>query len=72
MITVNLEDLNQYEKVLSDKSAPMADRVDSLFCIKAFKETEAIDAIVRSFYIEKKSELLRHEMCYKLIDYKPS
>ena len=64
MITVNLEDLNQYEKVLSDKSAPMADRVDSLFCIKAFKETEAIDAIVRSFYIEKKSELLRHEMCY--------
>jgi deoxyhypusine monooxygenase len=66
MITVNLEDLNQYEKVLSDTAAPVSDRVDSLFCIKAFKETEAIDAIVRSFHIEKKSELLRHEMCYCL------
>ena len=66
MITVNLEDLQQYENVLSDTAAPMADRVDSLFCIKAFKQVEAIDAIVRSFHIEKKSELLRHEMCYTL------
>ena len=66
MITVDLEDLNQYASVLADKAAPMADRVDSLFCIKAFKGTEAIDAIAKAFYTEKKSELLRHEMCYCL------
>ena len=66
MITVDLENLNQYEKVLSDTSAPVADRVDSLFCMKAFSEVEAVDAIIRSFHCEKKSELLKHEICYCL------
>ena len=66
MLTVNLEDLNQYEKILSDTTASVSDRVDSLFCLKAFSELDAIDAIIRSFHIEKKSELLRHEMCYCL------
>ena len=44
----------------------MADRVDSLFCIKAFKEVDAIDSLVRSFHAEPKSELLKHEICYCL------
>jgi deoxyhypusine monooxygenase len=66
MITVDLEDLKKYESVLSDPSANIADRTDSLFCIKAFKEVEAVDALVRSFHAEPKSELLKHEICYCL------
>ena len=66
MITVDLEDLKKYETNLSDPTAPIADRTDSLFCIKAFKEVEAVKALVRSFHAEPKSELLKHEICYCL------
>ena len=66
MYKVDLEDLQKYEQVLSNPEANIADRVDSLFCIKAFKEVEAIDALVRSFHCEPKSELLKHEICYCL------
>ena len=66
MITVDLEDLKKYEAVLSDPSQPIADRTDSLFCIKAFKEVDAIDSLIRSFHAEPKSELLKHEICYCL------
>lgn len=66
MITVDLEDLKRYEDVLGDPAAPIADRVDSLFCIKAFKEVDAVDSLVRCFHREPKSELLRHEICYCL------
>jgi len=35
-LTVDLEDLQKYEATLSDTKANIADRIDSLFCIKAF------------------------------------
>jgi hypothetical protein len=66
MITVDFDKIHDYEKVLGDPSANIADRVDSLFCLKAFNELEAIDAITRSFFNEPKSELLKHEICYCL------
>lgn len=66
MITVDLEDLTKYEATLSDTKAPIADRVDSLFCIKAFQGPEAVDSLIRSFHAEPKSELLKHEICYCL------
>lgn len=66
MITVDLSDLTKYEAILSDPTAPIADRTDSLFCIKAFGEVEAVDALIRSFHKEPKSELLKHEICYCL------
>lgn len=66
MITVDHQNLLEYEKVLSDKDANIADRVDSLFCIKSFQEVEAVQSLIRSFHCEKKSELLRHEICYVL------
>ena len=66
MITVDLENLVKYEKILSNPEEPIADRVDSLFCLKAFQEVEAIDSLVRSFHKEPKSELLKHEICYCL------
>jgi hypothetical protein len=58
MITVDLEDLQKYEATISDTKAPIADRVDSLFCIKAFDDIEAVNALIRSFHQEKNSELL--------------
>lgn len=66
MITVDLSDLQKYENILCDKSAYMADRVDCLFCIKAFNEIEAIDSLIKAFETEKNSQLLRHEICYLL------
>ena len=66
MYKVDLEDLQKYEAILSDTNANIADRTDSLFCIKAFQGVEAVHALVRSFHCEPKSELLKHEICYCL------
>ena len=66
MITVDLDDLNSYAQVLQDGQQPMADRVDSLFCIKAFTEIEAVECLFKAFELEKSSQLLRHEICYCL------
>ena len=66
MIYVDLDDVKKYEQILSDTAAPIADRIDSLFCLKAFPGVEAVDALARSFYKEPKSELLKHEICYCL------
>ena len=52
--------------MLSDPAANIADRVDSLFCMKAFESTNAVEALIRSFHKEPKSELLKHEICYCL------
>jgi len=66
MIVVDLSDLQKYEQTLSDPKSYMGDRVDSLFCIKAFNEVEAIDSLIRAFKKEQSSELLKHEICYVL------
>ena len=66
MFKVDLEDLHKYEAILSNPQANIADRTDSLFCIKAFTGVEAVQALVRSFHCEPKSELLKHEICYCL------
>ena len=63
---VDLEDLAKYEQILSDPTANIADRIDSLFCVKAFSGVEAVQALIRSFHAEPKSELLKHEICYCL------
>jgi len=66
MITVDLSNLYQYEETLSNPENNMADRVDSLFCIKAFNDIEAIDSLIRAFNKEEHSQLLKHEICYLL------
>lgn len=66
MLTVDFESLKEYEDTLGNPESYMADRVDSLFCIKAFNEVEAIDALIRAFHKEERSQLLKHEMCYVL------
>jgi hypothetical protein len=46
MIIVDHEDMNKYIDNLCDLQAPIADRVDSLFCLRSFKEIEAIDGLI--------------------------
>jgi deoxyhypusine monooxygenase len=65
MILVDQE-LQEYSKTLCDLSAPIAERVDSLFCLRSFKQLEAIDALIEAFHKEPASDLLKHEICYCL------
>ena len=58
MIIVDQTDINKYAEVLCDINAPIAERVDSLFCLRSFEELEALDVLFKAFEIEKKSELL--------------
>ncbi len=60
---VDLKDLAKYEQILSDPTANIADRIDSLFCFKVFSGVEAVQALIRSFHAELKSEILRNEIC---------
>ena len=46
MIIVDTSDLNKYSQTLSDVKAPIAERVDSLFCLRSFEELEAVDALI--------------------------
>ena len=66
MIIVDHSDLNKYASCLADPTAPIAERVDALFCLRSFKEIEAVDAMIAGFHAEEKSELLKHEVCYCL------
>jgi len=66
MILVDSENMQQYVETLCDLNAPIAERVDSLFCLRSFKELEAVDGLIKAFHTEKKSELLMHEICYCL------
>ena len=52
MILVDQEDIGKYSTTLSDVKAPIAERVDSLFCLKAFEKIDAVDALIEAFHIE--------------------
>ena len=52
MILVDQEDINKYSRTLSDVNAPIAERVDSLFCLRAFEKIEAVDSLIDAFHIE--------------------
>ena len=64
MIIVDTENPSLYIESLCNINEPIAKRVDSLFCLRSFKEIEAIDGLIKAFHTEKKSELLLHEICY--------
>ena len=66
MIIVDHSDVAKYAAVLKDVNAPIAERTDSLFCLRSFPDLEAIDALIDAFHIEQFSDLLRHEICYCL------
>jgi hypothetical protein len=64
MIVVDQENIQKYIESICDVNQPIAERVDSLFCLRSFQEIEAIDGLILAFHTEKKSELLLHEICY--------
>lgn len=66
MIIVDTDNMHKYVDSLCDPQQPIAERVDSLFCLRAFKEVEVIDGLIKAFHTEKSSELLLHEICYCL------
>lgn len=66
MIIVDTENLNKYVDSLCNLEAPIVERVDSLFCLTAFEEIGAVNGMIKAFHVEKKSELLMHEICYAL------
>ena len=66
MIIVDQTDVQKYGDIICNLEQPIAERVDALFCLRSFPDIEAVNTIIKGFGIEKKSELLRHEMCYVL------
>ena len=66
MIIVDTNDLQKYSNCLNDVKAPIAERVDALFCLRSFEEIEAVDALIEAFGVEQHSDLLKHEICYCL------
>ena len=52
MIIVEKENLGKYAQNLCNTKAPIAERVDSLFCIRSLEEIEAVDALIEAFHIE--------------------
>jgi len=45
---------------------PIADRVNSLFCLRTLGTVQAVQALITAFEKEPSSELLKHEICYCL------
>lgn len=66
MIIVDTENMNKYVDSLCNLEASIVERVDSLFCLTAFDEIGAVEGMIQGFHVEKKSELLMHEICYAL------
>jgi len=52
MIIVDHSDLDKYSTVLKDVNAPIAERVDSLFCLRSFEDVKAVDSLIEAFGIE--------------------
>ena len=52
MIIVDHNDVGKYAGVLKDLNAPIAQRVDSLFCLRSFPQIEAVDALIEAFGVE--------------------
>jgi deoxyhypusine monooxygenase len=63
---VDHTDIDKYSETLCNLQAPIAQRVDALFCLKSFEDIKAVNVLMKAFEIEKSSELLRHEICYCL------
>ena len=60
--------INMYEQIniLQNQGAPIPDRMQALSYLRKGSSQEAIEAVFQAFREEKKSDLLKHEMCYSL------
>lgn len=66
MIIINHDKEPEYAQTLQDLKAPMAERVNALFCLRTISSLTSIDALIKAFNEEPSSELLLHEICYCL------
>jgi deoxyhypusine monooxygenase len=51
---------------LKDPKSNILERIDAMAFLMVDGSVEAIDALIKGFKKEKKSDLLRHEICYCL------
>jgi deoxyhypusine monooxygenase len=66
MIMIDHAKADEYAAVLQDLSKPITDRVNSLFCLRTVGTIECVEALIKAFELEEKSDFLRHEICYCL------
>ncbi|TNV77032.1 hypothetical protein FGO68_gene13979 [Halteria grandinella] len=66
MIIIDHSKVPEYAQTLIDNTRRIPDRVNSLFCLRTVASIDAIDALIKAFYNEPTSDLLRHEICYCL------
>jgi hypothetical protein len=56
----------EYAATLQDTAKPIPDRINALFCLRTVGTTEAVEALIKAFDLEDRSDLIRHEICYCL------
>ena len=66
MIIIHNEKEPEYAATLRDLKAPVAERVNALFCLRTISSLTSVDALIQAFKEEPKSELILHEICYCL------
>jgi deoxyhypusine monooxygenase len=66
MIIIDHAKVPEYAEILFDNQRRIPDRVSSLSCLRTVASLESIDALIKAFDNEPKSDLLRHEICYCL------
>lgn len=66
MIFIDHDKVPEYAACLQDLKQPIAKRVSTLWCLRTVACLESIEALIKAFEIEQKSELLKHEICYCL------
>ena len=66
MMIVYHDKVAEYASTLQDIAKPITDRVSSLFCLRTIATVESVEALIKAFDLEDKSDLIRHEICYCL------
>ena len=56
----------EYAATLQDITKPITDRISSLFCLRTIATVESVQALIKAFDLEDRSDLIRHEICYCL------
>ncbi len=60
------EKVAEYAATLQEIANPITDRISALFCLRTIASVESVEALIRAFDLEDKSDLIRHEICYCL------
>jgi hypothetical protein len=58
MIIIDHDKEPHYSETLLNREAPIADRVNALFCLRTVATLSSIDSLIKAFNEEESSELL--------------